>query len=72
MLVTFEELQNWSGYAQPSAVRAWLQRNSIPYVLNKDGQPVTTQGAIDGALLRQLSHESANDSTPNFDALKAA
>ena len=41
-VVPFEELQELSGYRQPSKVAGWLRENKLRYVLGGDGKPRTT------------------------------
>lgn len=50
MIADFTDLQRLSGRA--SAVKKWLQARGISFMLNADGQPVTTEKALNEALLR--------------------
>lgn len=51
MIADFETLQRFSGRERPSAVKKWLQRQGIRYMLNADGRPVTTEKALNDVLL---------------------
>lgn len=62
-LVKFEELAEWSGLERPSAVRRWLQERGIPIITRRDGRPVTTEAAIDAAILRGSNLATAPDWT---------
>lgn len=42
-LVTFEELQQASGYTEPAQVRAWMEHNGIQVILGKHNRPCTTE-----------------------------
>lgn len=71
MHVTFTQLQEMSGYDRRSDVRRWCDDNGIVYFLNRRGEPVTTQAAVDAALLgspgtavsRMLPYEQPNFGT---------
>lgn len=52
MIADFTDLQRLSGRERPAAVKKWLQSQGISYMLNADGQPVTTEKALNEALLR--------------------
>ena len=45
-VVPFEELQELSGYRQPSKVAGWLREHGIRYVLNSSGKPVTVSDML--------------------------
>ena len=55
-LINQEALKNWTGISQPKRLMRWLTDNGINY-LNAPGGIVTTQAAVDAALLK----DSAND-----------
>lgn len=52
MIADFSDLQRLSGRERPAAVKKWLQQRGISYILNADGKPVTTEKALNEALLR--------------------
>lgn len=52
MIADFETLCRLSARSRPSAVKRWLQERGIPYMLNADEQPVTTEKALNGILKR--------------------
>lgn len=52
MIADFADLQRLSGRERPAAVKKWLQSQGISYMLNADGHPVTTEKALNEALLR--------------------
>lgn len=52
MIADFDDLRRLSGRNRPSAVKKWLQRQGVSYMLNANGQPVTTEKALNDALLR--------------------
>lgn len=40
--LSFSDLKNMSGYKQKIKVIEWLEAQSIPYSLNRNGQPITS------------------------------
>ena len=56
--VSFAELSKFCGYKRPADVKKWCQRNGIKHFLDKDRRPITTQAAIDAALLGDSSASS--------------
>ncbi|MEX2260095.1 MAG: DUF4224 domain-containing protein [Woeseia sp.] len=62
VIVDFPMLCRLSGRERPSAVCKWLQQQGIAYMLNADGKPVTTERALNEALLRGRKTE------PNWPA----
>lgn len=61
MIADFEDLCRLSGRQRPSAVKRWLQARGILYWLNADDRPVTTEKALNDALLKGRKTE------PNFN-----
>lgn len=57
MIVDFNDLQRMSRRERPGAVKRWLQQRGISYMLNADGQPVTTEKALNDALSRSRTTE---------------
>lgn len=51
MLLSADDLSAFCGYQQPAAVRRWCKRNGVTFMRDKDGRPVTTQAALDRAML---------------------
>lgn len=45
------DLLEWTGYKRPADLENWLKENRIPYRKGKGGELVTTQAAVDAALL---------------------
>ena len=64
MIADFIDLQRLSGRLRPGAVKKWLQRQGIVFMLDADGKPVTTEKALNEALLRGRKTE------PNWPARK--
>lgn len=60
----FEDLRRLSGRARPAAVKKWLQDKGILYFLNAKNQPVTTQQALNDALMR------GRKTQPNWPAVR--
>lgn len=55
-------LLDWTGFKRPADLEKWLKDNHIPYRRAKGGELVTTQAAIDAALI------GANDAAkPKFE-----
>lgn len=52
MIADFQDLCRLSGRERPSAVKKWLQENGILYWMNADHKPVTTEKALNQALLK--------------------
>ena len=52
MVVDFADLQRLSSRHKPTAVKKWLQSKGILYWLNADNQPVTTERALNDALMK--------------------
>lgn len=50
--LNFQDLCRLSGRERPSAVKKWLQGRGVSYMLDADGRPVTTERALNDALLR--------------------
>ena len=59
--VTFEELSEWCGRKKPTLVKKWLQDKGIFYTLNADNRPITTELALNDALMR------GRKTVPNFN-----
>lgn len=57
MIIDFADLQRLSGREKPTAVKRWLQNQRINFMLNADGNPVTTEKALNDALLRGRKSE---------------
>ena len=47
MFVTFEELQEATGYLSQAKVRAWLDKYNIPYMLGREDKPVVLKTAFE-------------------------
>lgn len=60
MIADFDQLKRLSGRDRPSAVRKWLQNQGVSYMLNADGQPVTTEKALNDALARRRNKPELN------------
>lgn len=65
-LLTFSDLSALSGYRRPADVARWLRRHRIRYMLDKDRKPVTTQDAIERAMI------GATKTQPDFSEYEAA
>lgn len=52
-LITEQELKEWTGYGQRSALEKFLRESRIPFMLGKGNIIITTQAAIDAALLKR-------------------
>lgn len=52
MILTFAKLQRLSGLTKPTAVKAWLKREGVSYIRDKDGKPFTTLDAMNRRLQR--------------------
>ncbi len=63
--LSFADLAEFCGRQRPSAVKKWLQRERIPYLLDADGRPCTTVNAIDDVLFRRRRTE------PNWEVLRS-
>jgi hypothetical protein len=65
MFLTPDELQQLTGYApnQRKRICDWLDRNGIPYRINRLGDPVVLKKSL------EVAHYTAE---PNFDFLKSA
>ena len=50
MIITFEQLQQSTGYNKPAEVANLLTRNNIKYLRGKNGRPFTTLDALNVAL----------------------
>lgn len=66
MIVTFPALAAASGYKRPADVRRWCRRNGISTMDDKDGRPISTQAAVDRAMLRTSTRTS-----PDFSDFEA-
>lgn len=64
MVADFPTLCRLSGRKRPTAVRKWLQERGISYMLNANREPVTTEKALNDALLRGRKTE------PNWPAIR--
>ena len=60
MIADFDTLKRLSGRDRPSAVKKWLQNQGISYMLNADRQPVTTEKALNDALMRGRNKPELN------------
>ncbi len=56
-LVTFSDLQAWSGYKQKSEIIKWLEKKGILYETGKGGVPITTVAAIDSVIVGINRHD---------------
>lgn len=45
------DLLAWTGYKRPADLEKWLKDNRIPYRRGRGGELLTTQAAVDAALL---------------------
>lgn len=59
-IVSFEELQNLSGYKQVNKVVEWLREHRIRFIISGDGKPRT----VDDFLREDLGDSEANTATP--------
>lgn len=48
--IPFDDLARLSNRTRPSAVRKWLQRQGIAYMLDADNRPITTERALNEAM----------------------
>lgn len=64
MIANFEQLQEMSNRQRPSAVKRWLDSRGIPYELDADGRPVTTESILTKVILRGRKTE------PDFAAMR--
>lgn len=46
MILTHAELSELSGYRRPAAVRRWLERQRIPFIVGGDGWPRVAEKTI--------------------------
>ena len=67
MTLTFPDLSALSGYKRPGDVRKWLKRNGVSFMLDKAGRPVTTQEALNRAMLPARTR-----TRPDFSEFEAA
>ncbi|BBN59282.1 DUF4224 domain-containing protein [Hydrogenovibrio marinus] len=65
-LVSFDDLQIWTGYNRKADIINWLENKHIPYEVAFNGEPITTHQAINKALLGEPNHEQWN-----FDTVQA-
>tara|TARA_Y100001949_G_C15882598_1_gene284486 strand:+ start:320 stop:529 length:210 start_codon:yes stop_codon:yes gene_type:complete len=65
-LLSDDELFNLTGYKKPKAQKRWLDAQGINAPINAKGKVVTTWWAVNHPIHRG----SANDDTPNFEALE--
>lgn len=56
------KLKQFSGYEQPARIIRWLQDNGIPFILNKDREPVTTEECVTNAIQSARPREVENAS----------
>lgn len=49
-IADFRVLQRYSGLRQPAAIKRWLLKNGVPFMVQPDGKPVSTLDAIKRAL----------------------
>lgn len=54
MFLTDEALAQLTGLQRPSAMRRWLEREGIPFVVAADGKPRVLQAVIMGRLGGQV------------------
>lgn len=59
-IVSFEELQDLSGYKQVNKVIEWLREHRIRFIISGDGKPRT----VDDFLREDLGDSEANTATP--------
>jgi len=69
VVIDFPQLSEWCGYKRRADVAKWLRKNGIHFWLDIDGGPVTTQNALDRALVDvssggqfRLPHETTPES----------
>ena len=63
MIADFKDLCRLANRKKPTAVKKWLQDKGILYWLNADNQPVTTEKALNHALMKGRKTE------PNWNAV---
>ena len=63
-VVDFDELCRLTGRTKPTYVSKWLQSKGILYWLNADNRPVTTERALNEALMR------GRTTRPDFSELR--
>ena len=47
-----EDVETLTGYRKPSAQRAWLDRNAIPYFASGSGRPIILREALHDRTIR--------------------
>lgn len=62
-LLTEEELKKWTGYEQRQKLESWLRENKIKFTYGKGNKLITTQEAVDRAL---VGTKAANDREETF------
>lgn len=62
-LLNEDDLRNWTGFEQRKKLEDFLRANKISYTYGKGNKIVTTQGAIDRAL---IGENAANDKQDAF------
>lgn len=60
-LVSFAELQAWSGYRQKSEIVKWLEKRRIMYETGKNGMPITTVAAINSVIVGSDKHDKPEE-----------
>ncbi len=59
-LISFDDLQAWTGYNRKADVINWLKSHGVIFHVARNGEPVTTEKAINTALLGEPNHEQWN------------
>lgn len=60
-LLNEDDLKSWTGFEQRKKLEAFLRQNKISYTYGKGNKIVTTQGAIDRALLGETAANEKQD-----------
>jgi Domain of unknown function (DUF4224) len=47
MFLTADQVQQLTGYRRPTAQRAWLDRNLVPYFVAASGRPIILRSSLD-------------------------
>ncbi len=52
MAIPFKKLAELANRKRPGAVKRWCEDKGIPYLLDADGRPTTSDRAYDDAILK--------------------
>lgn len=63
MLVSEEQLMDWTGYQTAGYVESWLIRNGIKYLRGNHGRLITTEEAINEALKYNVGKDNIRRTT---------